>query len=130
MTEDSKSYQLQMSGEQMLARARELTDIDLVDEAAIEPLTVLLSAYNADACLHKEGVAAIEKKLLRLLCNRLRMQRDFAAHPEIAEVEIKNPTFVYGQLRSCTTKMQKLLAATGDFHYLPFWKTYHLTVLR
>ncbi len=125
MTKDSKSYQLQMSAEQMLARARQLTDIDLVDEAAIEPLTVLLSAYNNDACLHKEGVAAIEKKLLRLLCNRLRMQRDFAAYPEIADVEIKNPTFVYGQLRSGTTKVQKLLAATGDFDYLPFWKTYH-----
>ena len=125
MTKNSTAYQLQMSAEQMLARARELTDIDLVDEAAIEPLTVLLSAYNTDACLHKEGVAAIEKKLLRLLCNRLRMQRDFAAHPEIAEVEIKNPTFVYGQFRSGTTKVQKLLAATGDFHYLPFWKTYH-----
>tara|TARA_R110000787_G_scaffold9353_4_gene32751 strand:+ start:461 stop:1348 length:888 start_codon:yes stop_codon:yes gene_type:complete len=114
-----------MSAEQMLARARELTSIDLVDEAAIEPLTVLLNAYNVDACLHKEGVAAIEKKLLRLLCNRLRMQRDFAAHPEIADVEIKTPTFIYGQLRSGTTKVQKLLAATGDFHYLPFWWTYH-----
>ena len=125
MAKNSTAYQLQMSAEQMLARARELTDIDLVDEAAIEPLTVLLSAYNTDACLHKEGVAAIEKKLLRLLCNRLRMQRDFATHPEIAEVEIKNPTFIYGQFRSGTTKVQKLLAATGDFHYLPFWKTYH-----
>jgi hypothetical protein len=125
MTEDSKPYQLRMSAEQLLARARELTGIDLVDEAAIEPLAVLLSAYNTDACLHKEGVTAIEKKLLRLLCNRLRKQRDFAAHPEIADVEIKNPTFVYGQFRSGTTKVQKLLAATGDFHYLPFWKTYH-----
>ncbi len=125
MTKNSTAYQLQMSAEQMLARARELTGIDLVDEAAIEPLAVLLSAYNTDACLHKEGVAAIEKKLLRLLCNRLRMQRDFAAHPEIADVEIKNPTFVYGQFRSGTTKVQKLLAATGDFHYLPFWKTFH-----
>lgn len=125
MTEDSKPYQLRMSAEQLLARARELTGIDLVDEAAIEPLAVLLSAYNTDACLHKEGVAAIKKKLLRLLCNRLRMQRDFAAHPEIADVEIKNPTFVYGQFRSGTTKVQKLLAATGDFLYLPFWWTYH-----
>lgn len=53
MTEDSKPYQLRMSAEQLLARARELTGIDLVDEAAIEPLTVLLSAYNTDACLHK-----------------------------------------------------------------------------
>lgn len=31
MTKDSTAYQLQMSAEQMLARARELTDIELVD---------------------------------------------------------------------------------------------------
>ena len=48
------------------------------------------------------------------------MQRDFARHPEIAEIQITNPTFVYGQLRSGTTKVQKLLTASGDFHYLPF----------
>ena len=74
-------------------------------------------------------MGVIEKKLLRLLCNRLRMQRDFAAHPEIADVEIKSPTFVYGQLRSGTTKVQKLLAASGDFLYLPFWWTFHPSLL-
>ena len=129
MAEDNRSYPLRLTADELLARARELTGIDLVDEAAAEPLEVLVSAYNNDACLHKEGMGAIEKKLLRLLCNRLRMQRDFAAHPEIAEVEIKSPTFVYGQLRSGTTKVQKLLAASGDFLYLPFWWTFHPSLL-
>ena len=53
------------------------------------------------------------------------MQRDFAQHPEIADIQIQRPTFVYGQLRSGTTKVQKLLAASGDFRYLPFWQTYN-----
>lgn len=118
-----------MSADQMLVWAREMTGIDIVDDAAVEPLRFLHAAYNTDACLHEQGVIAIEKKLLRLLCNRLRMQRDFARHPEIAEVQIRNPVFVYGQLRSGTTKTQKLLAASGDFHYLPFWKTYHPSLL-
>ena len=78
---------MQMSADHMLARARELTGIDIIDEAAVEPLRILRAAYNADACLHEQGVVAIEKKLLRLLCNRLRMQRDFAQHPEIAEIQ-------------------------------------------
>ena len=114
-----------MSADHMLARAREMTGIDLIDEAAVEPLRRLHTSYNADAGLHEQGAIAIEKKLLRLLCNRLRMQRDFAQHPEIADIQIQRPTFVYGQLRSGTTKVQKLLAASGDFRYLPFWQTYN-----
>ena len=120
---------MQMSADQMLARARESTGIEITDDAAVEPFRVLHAAYNTDACLHEQGAAVIEKKLLRLLCNRLRMQRDFARHPEIAEIQIQNPTFVYGQLRSGTTKVQKLLAASGDFHYLPFWQTYNPALL-
>ena len=129
MSQKGKPFLLQMSADEMLARAREITGIDIIDEAAVEPLRVLHTAYNTDACLHEQGAVAIEKKLLRLLCNRLRMQRDFARHPEIAEIELHNPTFVYGQLRSGTTKIQKLLAASGDFHYLPFWQTYHPSLL-
>ena len=129
MNQESRLFLLQTSADEMMARAREMTGIALIDEAAAEPLRNLLTAYNTDACLHAEGAVAIANKLLRLLCNRLRMQRDFAQHPEIAEVEIKNPTFVYGQLRSGTTKVQKLLAASGDFHYLPFWWTYNPSLL-
>jgi hypothetical protein len=129
MTQEAKSNLLQLSADALMARAREMTGIDLVDDAAVEPLRILLAAYNSDACLHEQGAAAIEKQLLRLLGNRLRMQRDFARHPEIADVQIKNPTFVYGQLRSGTTKIQKLLAASGDFHYLPFWWTYNPALL-
>ena len=129
MTQESRTFVLRMSADEMMARAREITRVALIDEAAVEPLRILHAAYNTDACLHEQGAVAIEKKLLRLLCNRLRMQRDFARHPEITEVEIKNPTFVYGQLRSGTTKVQKLLAASGDFHYLPFWWTYNPSLL-
>ena len=129
MNQESKPFLLQMCADQMLARAREMTGIDIVDEAAVEPLRILHAAYNTDACLHEQGAIAIEQKLLRLLCNRLRMQRDFAQHPEIAETQITSPVFVYGQLRSGTTKVQKLLAASGDFHYLPFWQTYNPSLL-
>ncbi len=129
MNQTKKTYQLQMSAAQMMSRAREITGIDTVDEGAVEPLKVLHAAYNNDACLHEQGAAAIEKKLLRLLCNRLRMQRDFARHPEIAEIQIERPIFVYGLLRSGTTKIQKLLASSGDFNYLTFWHTYHPSLI-
>jgi len=129
MKQESKPFPLQMSADHMLARAREMTGIDIIDAEAVEPLRLLHAAYNTDACLHEQGALAIEKKLLRLLSNRLRMQRDFARHPEIAEIQITNPTFVYGQLRSGTTKVQKLLTASGDFQYLPFWQTYNPSLI-
>ena len=125
MNQEKKPFLLRMSPDQMMARAREVTGIDILDEAAVEPLRILHASYNTDACLHEQGAIAIERKFLRLLCNRLRMQRDFARHPAIAEIQIANPVFVYGQLRCGTTKIQKLLAATGDFNYLPFWQTYN-----
>ena len=112
---------MQMSADEMLARAREITGIDIIDEAAVEPLRVLHTAYNTDACLHEQGAVAIEKKLLRLLCNRLRMQRDFARHPEIAKIEIHNPTFVYGPTAKRHHKNTKAPGGPpGIFHYLPF----------
>ncbi len=129
MNQEKKPFLLQMSADQMMSRAREMTGIDIIDEAAVEPFRILHASYNTDACLHEQGALAIEKKLVRLLCNRLRMQRDFARHPEIAEIQIESPVFVYGLLRSGTTKVQKLLAASGDFHYLPFWKTHNPSLL-
>ena len=64
MNHDSKPFLLQMSADQMLARAREMTGIDIVDEVAVEPLRILHAAYNTDACLHEQGAIAIEQKIV------------------------------------------------------------------
>jgi Sulfotransferase family len=62
-------------------------------------------------------------KLLRILCNRLRMQRDFINHPEIHEHVICAPIVAAGALRTGSTKIQRLFSASGDFNWLPFWKS-------
>ena len=108
----------------LLALAREQTGIELTDDAAVEPLTILHRSLSMQGGLHEAGALAQQDKLLRLLRNRLRMKRDFAAHPEIAAQVIERPLFVIGFARSGTTKTQKCLAATGDFNFLPFWKAY------
>lgn len=115
-------YPIPMSLDELLAEARRLTGIDRDDNAVREPLEILLRDLNGPSCLHQHGAIAKQNKLLRLLCNRLRMQRDFAAHPEIAEQEVRAPVFVLGMARSGTTKTQRVLAATGDFNYMPFWQ--------
>lgn len=116
---------LSLSVEQLMARARELSGVDLVDEEAIEPLTVLHRALCEESALDAEGARAYERKFVRLLANRLRMKRDFALHPEIAEQPVKGPLVIMGVARSGTTKLQKVLAASGDFNFLTFWQNFN-----
>lgn len=118
-------HPLSLTPEQFMARSREIAGIELIDDEVIEPLTVLVRALNTEARLDAEGARAYEAKFLRLLVNRLRMKRDFLAHPEIAEQEIAGPLVIMGVARSGTTKLQKVLAASGDFNFLTFWQNFN-----
>lgn len=116
-------FDLKLSADELMKKARDVSNIDLIDDDAIEPLTVLCKSLNEESCLHEEGAIEYERKLLRILVNRLRMQRDIKAHPEILEQEIIAPIFVLGMPRTGSTKTQKMLSATGDFNWLPFWQS-------
>jgi hypothetical protein len=115
---------IQFSVEELMARSREIAGVDIVDDEIVEPLKVLHRAYGEEAQLDGPGAEALTNSLLRLLTNRLRMKRDFASHPEIADQEISGPLVVMGVARSGTTKLQKVLAASGDFNFLPYWMNY------
>jgi hypothetical protein len=114
------------SVDELMAEARRVAGVDLVDDEVLEPLTVLHRALGKErAQLDAEGARAFEQKLLRLLTNRLRMKRDLRRHPEIAEQPIRGPLIVMGTARSGTTKLQKVLAASGDFNFLTFWQAFN-----
>lgn len=119
------AYPIRLSVDALMAKAREIADVAIVDSAVVEPLTVLVNSMNAESRLHEKGAVAMQKKLLRLLANRLRMQRDFARYPEIAEQKLVGVVVVIGMGRSGTTKTQKVLSASGDFNWLPFWQAYN-----
>jgi len=125
----SKGYPIPLSVDALLAHSREMTGIDLVDHEVIEPLTIMHRSLCEEARLHEQGALAQQHKLLRLLNNRLRMQRDFARHPEIADEPVEGPLFVIGMGRSGTTKTQKALSVSGDFNYLPFWQAFNPALL-
>jgi hypothetical protein len=118
-------HKLALSAEQLMAKSREIAGIDIIDEDAVEPLTVLARALNEEAALDAEGARAYEAKFMRLLANRLRMKRDFRNHPEIAEQPIAGPLVIMGVARSGTTKLQKALATSGDFNFLTFWQNFN-----
>lgn len=114
---------LSSTPENLLAEARNTTGIDLVDQYAAEPLHVLCDSINSESQLFESGAKDLKSFLLRLLNNRLRMLRDFSAHPEIEKQQIKAPIFICGSTRTGSTKTQRLLASSGDFNWLAFWQS-------
>ncbi|MDB5724568.1 MAG: Sulfotransferase family [Novosphingobium sp.] len=115
---------IELSVDQLMARSREIAGVDIRDDEVVEPLTILHRAYGEEAQLDAEGARKLTDSLLRLMTNRLRMKRDFARHPEIRDQPIEGPLVVMGVARSGTTKLQKVLATSGDFNFLPFWMNY------
>ena len=111
------------NAEDLMLLSREVTGIDLIDDKAIEPIGRLVTSINEESDLHEDGFEAMKKKLLRILSNRLRMQRDILAHPEILDQKINAPIFIHGMPRTGSTKSQKILSKSGDFNWLVLWKT-------
>lgn len=122
------AFPIRSSASELMAQARRLTEIDLIDTEIEEALYLLLASLNTEAQLSQSGAVAMERRLLRILSNRLRMLRDFARHPEIEAQRIVRPVFLTGSPRTGSTKLQKLLAASGDFLYLPFWQVHTLSL--
>ncbi len=117
----SESLKIDSTPEELLLEARQRTNISIEDTEAMAPLTHLIQGLNRTAQF-RAGAAAVKRQyILRILMNRLRMIRDFSAHPEIADIELVPPLLINGLPRTGSTKMQKTLAATGDFNFLPYW---------
>ena len=84
---------------------------DFGDGDLREPLARLLESCWRDARLNVIGNIALRSDVLRLLRNRLLLQRDRSLHPEIAQHEIRSPLFVLGLPRTGTTFLHTLLSA-------------------
>ena len=123
-------FTIKANAGQLLHKAREQTGIDNIDDSEVEAaLGILLKSANEQGQMSEMGAAMFEERLQHLLRNRLRMKRDFRAHPEINEQQISRPVIVSGMARTGSTKMQKILAATGDFKYQPFWQGYSMSLI-
>jgi len=116
------SASIEFTAQELMAHARASTGINFIDSEIEEPLTELLKALNAEAKLSEAGAKGITSRISRVLNNRLRMQRDFQAHPEINQILIKQPVFITSPPRTGSTKLHKLLSMSSDFRYLRCWQ--------
>lgn len=119
---------------QLLADARAAAGVpaaegigDLGDDADrfMAALAELHAAVGRDSALPEEGAAAAALRWRRLLANRLRVQADVAAHPEIREQPLAPPLVICGLPRVGSTKLHQLLARTDDFQSLLFWQGFN-----
>ena len=123
-------HQIKPSAQELMATARQQTRLsDIIDSDIEEPLDRCLQSLNTEAQLSAEGAKGMEQQILRLLRNRLRMQRDFQMHPEINDQQIAPPLIVIGGPRSGSTKLHKMLAASDDFIYLLCWQGMSLSLI-
>jgi hypothetical protein len=107
----------------LLRDARESTGLDdFGDERFREPLTVLVDAIVDEADLSEQGLAGARFALVRALEIRLRAQRYFAEHPEIAAEDVSPAFVIVGPQRSGTSKLFRLLAADPRWAKLYTWQ--------
>jgi hypothetical protein len=95
----------------LMAQAERATGLgDYGDDRFREPLACLIAALESEARMTFLGRMIAQRDLVRLLENRLQMQRVFAEHPEITRGEIRRPLFILGLPRTGTTILHELMA--------------------
>ncbi|MET0657426.1 MAG: sulfotransferase [Steroidobacteraceae bacterium] len=111
-----------LHAERLLAIARERSGLADMGDEVLEPLNRQLSAYRSEAQFSEAGLQAMIASLLDNLVMRLRLRDVIRRNPQIASEEVEGPFVIVGLSRSGTTKLQRVMAATGNFQFLPLWK--------
>jgi hypothetical protein len=107
----------------LLEEARRKTGLDDFGEPDLqEPFGVLLGALQNEARLHLTGRLSARFDLLRLLCNRLLLERDWKQNPGIENEQIVRPLFITGLPRSGTTLLHNLLAQDPMNRFPAHWQ--------
>ena len=108
--------------ESLLAAAcRETGLSEFGDLSFVEPLTSYVGSVSTEAGLGPVGQEVLRMDTIRLLANRLRLQADRQAHPEIAQEDVSDPIVITGLPRTGTTKLHRAIAADAARYSLPFW---------
>jgi hypothetical protein len=110
----------------LIEKSRRLTGLrDFGDEAFLEPLDILLRSFERDARLNLIGRITVHCEMVRMLCNKLCMQRDRVMFPQIPEQKIVKPMFITGLPRSGTTFLHALLSQDPACRAPQVWEVMH-----
>ena len=88
-------------------------------------LDVLAESLRREAALTPLGLVIAHGQLVAALANRARMQARWRRHPEILAQPIRRPIIVLGQMRSGSTRMQRLLARDPRLGHTRFFESWN-----
>jgi Sulfotransferase family len=89
-----------------------------------EGLEMLVNGLNTETVVPDDRAVPLRDNILRLLHNRLWFQKDLTDHPEILDEELKPPLIITSLPRTGSTKLHRLIGASGDFQALHYWKAH------
>lgn len=115
------------STESLMLEARRISGLDDFGRLDFLPAFMkLVDSFNdMSDLLHDKGRKGLHDRIVRLLINRLRIQRDLKAHPEILRESLLPPTVIVGLPRTGSTKLQRMLAAGGSFLEALMWQGFN-----
>ncbi|UYY58595.1 sulfotransferase family protein [Sphingomonas sp. S2-65] len=90
-----------------------------------ERLELLLHALHEEAALTPLGKVIAYGQLVAALANRARAHTLWQRHPEILDIPIPAPIVVLGQMRSGSTRMQRLLACDPRLAHTRFFESWN-----
>jgi Sulfotransferase family len=90
----------------------------------MEGFTVFINSINAQGEIGDQHREKFEERILRLLMNRLWFAGDLAEHPEITNEDVASPVVIVSLPRTGSTKLHRMLGASGDFQSLLLWKAH------
>ena len=118
----AEKFPVDLSEETILGEAVEHTGLsDFGDPDFRTRLVVQLESVNEDEGLGAVGRIGVYRDLVRYAANRLRFEDLLKRHPEILDVEIREPIIIGGLPRSGTTHLLNLIAADSRLRSLPYW---------
>ena len=106
----------------MTAASAEAGLSDFRDDEFHEPLQRFLQSARQEARMGDMGVATLAQDTIRLLTNRLLLQADLTAHPEIVDEDVSDPIVIVGNPRTGTTKLQRMLGAHPRIQSVKLWQ--------
>lgn len=120
-----ETLEVDLTPQGILADASAATRLDdFGPEDFLPRLGLLCDEWSSDTELTGIARLSLRNKLLQHARSRLLIQDVLKRHPEIHDVQIREPIIVAGLPRSGTTHLLNLMAADSRLRSLPLWESY------
>lgn len=96
------------------------------DPEFMENLEVFVKAVNEGQGIAADRWEQCREYFIRLLINRLFLTKDFEDHPEIFDEHLLSPVVILPQPRTGSTKLHRMLGASGSFQEILWWHMHML----